>query len=325
MLKAHYDRYLSERYILNVFKESHGEVVEGELLAKTREHRAPIVSGIPRFVPEENYCNNFGLQWNRFCSTQLDSHSGKPLSAERFWSTTRWQIQDLSGKTVLEAGSGAGRFTEILLSVGAEVVSFDYSNAVLANHSNNHGKGDLFLFQGDLFHLPLEDAAFDFVFCHGVLQHTPNPEQAFFSIEKKLRPGGRISVDVYAKDGKIRPWKSKYLWRPLTTRMAPEKLLKFLRWFIPLWLPIDTLIKRIPILGNYLGAVIPCWNYFYLSIPHSEKVEWAIMDTFDALAPRYDLPVTLEEVRSWFQTLGYTEYEVFLGGNGIVGNGLKPM
>ena len=107
--------------------------------------------------------------------------------------------------------------------------------------------------------------------------------------------------------------------------MNPETLLRFLRWFIPKWLPLDTRIKRIPYLANYLGAVIPCWNYHYTDLSAEQKVQWAIMDTFDALAPTYDIPATRRQVEGWFRGCGYTEFEVREGGNGLVGNGRKPV
>ena len=130
-------------------------------------------------------------------------------------------------------------------------------------------------------------------------------------------------MDVYHKDGKIRPWKSKYLWRPITSRIEPQRPFGFLKIFIPIWLPFDTVIKCIPVLRNYLGAVIPCWNYFYMEMPWKEKVQWAIMDTFDALAAKYDIPATKNDVHTWLQGCGYSEYEVFEGGNGLVANGVK--
>ena len=32
-----------------------------------------IINNIPRFVKSDNYANSFGLQWNKFRKTQLDS------------------------------------------------------------------------------------------------------------------------------------------------------------------------------------------------------------------------------------------------------------
>jgi hypothetical protein len=54
-----------------------GEVIEGELTALNGEKQVPIRGGIPWFVESSNYADNFGLQWNAFHSTQLDSHTGK--------------------------------------------------------------------------------------------------------------------------------------------------------------------------------------------------------------------------------------------------------
>jgi SAM-dependent methyltransferase len=263
------------------------------------------------------------LQWNRFKTNQLDELNGTELSMRRF-SETGWRPEDLRDRMVLEAGCGAGRFTRILAKSGAKLVSFDYSAAVDACRENNGHFPNLTLMQCDIFDMPFRAGIFDYVFCHGVLQHTPNPKAALMALSRLVKPGGRLSIDIYRKDGLVRPWKSKYIWRPLTTRMQPERLLKFLEWFIPKWLPIDTAIKRIPKLGNYLGSVVPCWNYYQTDLPPEQKVAWAIMDTFDALAPAYDIPARLQQVQEWFAELGWTDVEVRPGGNGIVGNARRP-
>jgi len=287
---------------------------------------ARILRGIPRFVAGENYADNFGLQWNKFRSTQLDSVSGLPFTENRFWKNTRWTKEELAGKTVLEVGSGAGRFTEILLKAGANVVSFDYSNAVEANYQNNSHKGDLFLFQASLYDLPLEDNFFDFVFCYGVLQHTPDPINAYQAIFSKLRPGGKISIDYYNKTWKPTPYSTpKYIWRPITSRMDPQTLLKIIELYIPFYLPINTLIRKIPKIGRHIVALIPipCWNYSGSGLSKKQIVEWAVMDTFDALGARYDIPKTKDEVRQMAELAENETLEVFYGSNGVVANAEK--
>jgi SAM-dependent methyltransferase len=283
----------------------------------------PLRHNALRFRQDDGYNDTFGLQWNRYRDIQLDHVNDTRLTRDRFLRETGWKPNELQGELILEAGSGAGRFTRLMAEAGAHLVTFDYSSAVDANVQNNGSYENVAFMQCDIFDMPFRENAFDRVFCHGVLQHTPDPGAAFGHLSRVLRRGGRMSIDVYHRDGRIRPWKSKYLWRPFTTRMEPRKLLAFLEWFIPKWLPFDTVIKRLPVLGNYVGAVIPCWNYFYTDLPREKKVQWAILDTFDALAPTYDLPVTLSEVREWFRTCGYAEFEVREGGNGVVGNGVK--
>ena len=42
--------------------------------------RYKIKEGIPRFVVSENFTSSFGLQWNQFQKTQLDSHTNTSMS-----------------------------------------------------------------------------------------------------------------------------------------------------------------------------------------------------------------------------------------------------
>lgn len=284
----------------------------------------PIEGGIVRFRHDDGYNTSFAKQWKLFQLTQYDDHNKTSLTRARYLKETGWHDSGLEGDLILEAGCGAGRFTRLLAATGARLLSFDYSSAVEVSCEQNGHFPNVAFAQADILAMPFAEGCFDRVFCHGVIQHTPDPAAAFRALNRVLRRGGLLSFDVYHRDGRIRPWKSKYLWRPLTTRMDPDRLLSFLKWFIPKWLPMDTLIKRIPLLGNYLGAVIPCWNYFFTDLEQADKVRWAVMDTFDALAPAYDFPVTRSEVVEWFRSAGYTDFEVHEGGTGLVGNGTKP-
>ena len=170
-----------------------GWIEEGVIECGKCSAKYRITRGLPRFVPEINYADTFGFQWNIHAKTQLDSYSGLPISRNRVFEVTRWD-ENLLGQRILEAGSGAGRFTEVLLGTGADVFSFDYSTAVDANHKNNGTRGNLSLFQGDIFNIPLEPASCDKVFCFGVLQHTPDPAADFVSLTQYLRPGGVLAV-----------------------------------------------------------------------------------------------------------------------------------
>lgn len=325
-----YQRYFQDRFILNIIDtdiEDNKRIVSGILTYRDSSRPpVPIVNGVPRFVPENNYADNFGLQWNTFRSTQLDSVNGLRLSFNRFWAATRWKPKDLFGKTVLEIGSGAGRFTEVLLDAGATVVSVDYSNAVDANFNNNSSKGDVCILQGDLYDLPFNDNVFDFVFCFGVLQHTPDPDRAYQSIFAKLKPGGHISIDYYLKYKYPNVWATpKYLWRPVTTKMEPARLLRIIQVYIPFWFPIDTFIRRIPKFGPILLSIvpIPCWNPVGSGLSYTQRKVWAIMDTFDALGAKFDQPRTLDEVRLMVEHPLNAELQVFYGSNGVVANVTK--
>lgn len=288
-----------------------------------RGRPVPCNQGVLQFREDSGYNYSFELQWKQFQLNQYDAKNATTLYRDRYVRMTGWPTEGLEGEVILEAGCGAGAFTCHLVATGADLVSIDYSGAVEVSAEHNKSPRAVFV-QADIMDLPFRAGSFDRVFCHGVLQHTPDPASAFRALDRCLRPGGLISIDVYAKDGRIETYKAKYLWRPLTTKISPERLMDFLRIFIPIWLPVDTLIKRIPYFGRYFGAIIPCMNYSYTNLSQEQKREWAIMNTFDALAPTYDKPASVDEVRQWFDRAHYRDV-VVRNLDGIVhGTGTKP-
>jgi SAM-dependent methyltransferase len=269
------------------------------------------------------YADTFAFQWAAFRTTQLDSRTGLKLSFRRFWENTKWVPRNLHGARVLEAGSGAGRFTEVMLEAGAIVVTFDVTDAVFVNRENNADKGNVAFFRGDICHIPIAESQFDYAFCYGVLQHVPDHQKALAELVRVLKPGGGLAIDWYIKTDRLNPfYQPKYFWRRWTVGMAPDRLLRVIRAYIPYWLPIDTLIRQVPWIGPKLLAVlrVPCWNYIDVGLCKSQRLEWAVLDTFDALAPAVDEPKTTEEVCGMLSALPLTDIEVAVGGNGVLGN-----
>jgi 2-polyprenyl-3-methyl-5-hydroxy-6-metoxy-1,4-benzoquinol methylase len=279
-----------------------------------------IVDGIPRFVEDDNYARSFGFQWNLHEKTQLDSHTALPISEQRLFDVTGWPT-DMSGQVVLEAGSGAGRFTECLLKTGATVFSFDYSSAVDANARNNGSSERLFLFQADMRSIPLQRAAFDKVMCLGVLQHTPAPKECFRCLAEMVRPGGELVVDVYGKSAvALLQW--KYVLRPITTRMDQRKLYEVVSNVVPLLLPAAKKMRRVA--GRAGARLIPIVEYSHLGLTREVNEQWAILDTFDMYAPAHDHPQTQRTLKQWFKQAGFTDISVRPGPNGVVGKARRP-
>lgn len=280
----------------------------------------PIIDNIPRLVELDNYGESFGYQWNIYRKTQLDSHSGLPISRDRVKAATGWSGESLKGERILEAGSGAGRFTEILVETEAELFSFDYSTAVEANAKNNGAAKNLTLFQGDIFNIPFEDQSFDRVFCLGVIQHTPDPEAAFFSLASKVKPGGYLYIDVYTQSWyHYLHW--KYILRPITMRMNRETLFRLLNIMVPLLIPPAKFLRKI--FGRAGARLVPIVEFSHLGLDPELNKEWAILDTFDMYSPAHDHPQSMKTVKRWFSEAGFTDINVWYGANGVVGRGKK--
>ena len=299
------------------------DIEAGWLISDDGQHRYSIVKGIPRFVPQSNYADNFGMQWNHFRQTQLDSFSGHPISTERFWQATGWQPEKLRTQWVLDAGCGAGRFAEVALLAGAKVVALDYSSSVDACYANLKHHPNLHVVQGDIYALPFAQEAFPFVYSLGVLQHTPDVAKAFAALPPMVRKGGSLCADFYWK--RIRTMlHAKYLFRPLTKRMDQGKLFQLLQRWVPTLLGISQVLGRVPLIGRGLKRIVPVADYtgrFPLS--DQQLKEWAQLDTFDMLAPTYDNPQSAATINRWFEQAGLAETEVGHWSH-LVGRGIKP-
>ncbi len=300
-----------------------GRIRDGWLVSEDGAHRYPIREFIPRFVSESNYADNFGIQWNAFRQTQLDSYSGRPISANRFWKATEWKHEEVLNKWILDVGCGAGRFAEVALQAGAKVVALDYSGAVDSCYANLRDHTNLHVAQGDIYALPFAKGFFSFVYCLGVLQHTPHVAKAFAALPPMVGNGGRLCVDVYEKS-----WKSalvpKYWLRPVTKRLPRERLFSILERCVPFLLSFSRFIGRLPMFGNGLKGLVPVANYEgILPLTEKQHLEWALLDTFDWLSPAFDNPQTAQTVAFWFQQAGLEQVEVVKAGH-LVGRGVIP-
>ena len=163
---------------LNVKTNDLDEIIEGELECRSCAVKYPITNGIARFVEPDNYASSFGYQWNLFRKEQIDSHNGTTLSADRFWKETAWTKEELKGKWILDVGCGAGRFLDVSSTAEANVIGIDISSAIDAAKENLKGRENVHFIQASIYELPFRPGTFDYCYCIGVIQHTPDPRRA---------------------------------------------------------------------------------------------------------------------------------------------------
>ena len=268
----------------------------------------PVRDGIPRFV-DEGYTSSFGLQWNRFRGEQLDSHNGTSISEARFFAETGWSPEWLAERQVVDIGCGAGRFLEVASRHARLAVGVDASSAVDAAAVGLGSHENVLLVQASVFALPFRAGVFDGCYCIGVLQHTPDPQRAALALARVVRPGGRVCVTAYER----KPWtrlNGKYLLRPLTKRLPPSVLLRAIQALMPLLFAVSEVLFRIPAAGRVARFVLPVANYTgerRLSL--RQRYRWAVLDTFDALSPDYDSPMTAPEVLDALRRGGVRDLE----------------
>lgn len=274
------------------------EIIEGVIICEKCNGEYAITNGIPRFVEPDNYGSSFGYQWNLFRKEQLDRYNGTTLSADRFWSETGWTREELKDKWMLDVGCGAGRFLDAASASGAQIVGIDISNAVDAAKSNLEGRKNVHLVQASIYELPFREGALDFVYCIGVIQHTPDPSASLNSIASVVKPGGEIAVTIYPRKLWTKLF-SKYWFRPITKRLSKETLLKLIQGVMPIAFPVTDILFRLPGLGRVFTFLIPVANYVHeKQLSRDQRYAWAILDTFDMLSPHFDQPQTESEATS---------------------------
>jgi SAM-dependent methyltransferase len=306
--------------------ETDGDVLEGDLVCARCGARFAIRNSIPRFAGADNYAASFGFQWHVHGRTQLDELHSNRLNATRFFEVTGWRAE-LHGERILEAGCGSGRFTPIAAATGAEVYTFDYSNAVDSNLSNHRSASNVHFLQADIYRLPFRPASFDKVYCFGVLQHCPDPARAFRTLVEQLAPGGRIAIDVYSLRLRslVHP---KYWLRPVTSRMRPDRLHRAIKHAVPVLLPVKRWLTDSVPLGRYVAYLVPVayhevWRAHSDSLSSEQLIEMSVLDTFDWYSPAHDKPQTQAAVARWFRDCDLLDVEVGYGANGVIARGMK--
>ena len=278
----------------------------GDCLIADSQLKHSVIGDIPRFVSSQSYTENFGYQWNKFDRTQIDDDM-QAQSHQRLFGESGWAPGSLAGKTVLEAGSGAGRFSRIILrETEAELYSFDYSNAVEANWNTNKtvAPGRFVLFQASIYEIPFAESSFDKVLCLGVLQHTPDFEASVRALIKQAKAGGEIVVDFYSIKGFWTKISSKYALRPFTKKLSNKRLLSFIKKNISWMIKLSDLLARYRL--GFLTRFIPLVDLRTLpkNLDSTTRREWAILDTFDMFSPEYDQPQKISSVVAMFERNG---------------------
>ena len=270
--------------LLDASCSENGHVIEGKLTCSFCNTSFPIVRGVPRLLPDdgnrsevrENTAGRFGFEWNEF--SDFD-----PAVEEQSMATwmSPGRLDDLRGLTVLDAGCGMGGMRSIAAAHGvSRLVGLDLGSAVDAAFANTKHLPSVCIVQGDIYHPPVRNGAFDAAYSLGVLHHLPDPRCGFKALAPKVRPGGWIHVWLYGREGNRLLLLVLNPIRRITSRL-PLRPLKLLSGVVAV--PVAAIAKtlyRIP----WLGERLPYSKYMrWLGHGSFVKIHLVVLDQL--LAP----------------------------------------
>jgi SAM-dependent methyltransferase len=138
----------------------------------------------------------FGYEWGNYGELLPDYE-------EQFRRWTRHlSPRDWRGVSFLDVGCGMGRNSVWPMRYGAsEGVAVDIDDRSLTNARRNLSVfANMSVMRASAYELPFEDR-FDIVFSIGVIHHLERPEDALRRMVRATKPGGRVLIWVYGREG----------------------------------------------------------------------------------------------------------------------------
>ncbi|WP_270307980.1 class I SAM-dependent methyltransferase [Streptococcus koreensis] len=110
------------------------------------------------------------------------------------------QLQDIKGKRVLDFGSGFGLVANHLAKEN-QVLAVEPNEEMVALRTQDYSYQQLV---GSLDQLAsLEDASFDVILCHNVLEYVENRKAVLKEFTRLLKPGGMLSIVKHNEVGRV--------------------------------------------------------------------------------------------------------------------------
>jgi 2-polyprenyl-3-methyl-5-hydroxy-6-metoxy-1,4-benzoquinol methylase len=238
------------------------------------------VIAYPLFVQDKH--PQWQWQWTNF------HDDNQWLFTEWIWPNT---LEEFRGKDVLDCGCGGGQHITFTAPYAQSVTGVDLNAISCAQEATKHLE-NVKLVEADLAEMNL-GKTFDIVYCIGVLHHTDDPDRTFATIARHCKPGGRVIVWVYSKEG-------NFLNRTLLEWLKRAILLKLPRSVNLVIAHILTLLLYVPIYTLYLLPLrfLPFFEYFQ----NWRKLSYRrnLLNVFDKLNAPQTHFITQEQITAWF-------------------------
>lgn len=233
----------------------------------------------------------FGYEWGRYADIL-------PVYEEQFrrW-TCHLSPEDWRGASFLDVGCGMGRNSVWPMTYGACAgVAVDIEERSLANARRNLAAfPSVDVLRASAYDLPFEDR-FDTVFSIGVIHHLAEPERALQRMVRAAKPGGRVLIWVYGREGN--EW--------LVSVLDPMRKLLFRQ--LPVSVVHHLSLYPTALLWVLLRAGLQPTEYFRLltrfGFAHLRSI------TFDQMLPRIAHYWRRDEVRELMRAAGLEDVRI---------------
>ena len=250
-------------------------------------------------VPEvRKTAEAFGFEWTTHGRLQQLYRSEAALFEE--FAGYRLPPTFFTGKRVLDAGCGMGRYSYVAAQLGAAtVVGFDLHDGVSAAQRLTAPLGTVNVLRANIFAPPFQRGSFDAIISIGVVHHTGDAHQAIRALVELLRPGGQLFIQVYASRGTRRDRLNARLLR-LTSKL-PKRLLYTCAYGLValMYVPIARHLMKVGL--HYVSLV---------SYSPRRTFRRNVADTFDWHCAPYKSLHTRDELASLLHACGLTRITV---------------
>jgi SAM-dependent methyltransferase len=247
---------------------------------------------------QERTIKDFGEQWSEYRDNE-----GFYGSIELFRDMFSPLVfpEEVKGCRVADIGSGTGRIIRMLLEAGAvHVQAVEPSDAFTVLRENLRGdEGRVSLLKATGDRLP-PTGDLDYAFCYGVLHHIPDPRPVVLAAFRALRPGGRLVIWVYGKEGNgpylalIQPL------RAITIRLPHRALAALVR-------ALDVLV--VAYIAVCRVAPLPMRDYLLHIMAHLSP-EKRRLNLYDQLNPAYAKYYSREEALALLRDGGFDDVRI---------------
>jgi SAM-dependent methyltransferase len=213
--------------------------------------------------PQGSSVEDFSDQWVHY-KQQAGRYASEEMLAD--YLDPLLDLRSLAGADVCEVGCGNGRFLRHLAARAKSVTGIEPSEAYRNSIEYTRDLPNVRVVHSDVYDVTIENA-FDYVFCLGVLHHTPDPAETVRRIRRMTKPSGKAVIWTYGREGNGLYLLLARCLRVFTTRMSHRALERFSSVLLYPLKAYIALCRTLPLpMRGYMRRVLATYDDYTLRL-----------------------------------------------------------